>query len=379
MSVDVRTVRSGAERKAFLHFPWSIYPGRYPAWVPPLLMEERKRLDPRKNPFFEHGDVELFLAYRDGDVVGRIAAVENSLHNQVHEDRLGFFGQFECVDDEHVAAALLDRAAGWLAGRGLDGIRGPVNFSLNEESGLLVDAFDDPPAILMTYNPPYYQRLLESWGMEKAKDLWAWVGDEQGFDVERFSRLERLVARSPHDIRVRSLDMKRFEREVELVRDLYNAAWEKNWGFVPMTDAEVEHMAKGLKPVVDPDLALIGEIDGKPAGFSLSLPDINQAIARTNGRLFPFGLFKLIRGMKTIDRLRIITLGLLPEYRRSGLDALFYIETFKRGVAKGYHGESSWILEDNTLMNRALQKMGFHVYKTYRLYEKALTGSPAAG
>jgi len=341
-------------------------------------MEEKKRLDPKKNPFFEHGSVELFLAYRGGEPVGRIAAVENTLHNEIHSDRMGFFGQFECLEDEEASRALLDQAATWVRARGLTTIRGPVNFSLNEESGLLVDAFDDPPAILMTYNPPYYQQLLESWGLEKAKDLWAWVGEKKGFDQARFGRLEKLIARSPHDIRVRPLDMKNFQREVELVRDLYNQAWEANWGFVPMTDAEVDHMAKGLKPVVDPNLALIGEIDGKPAGFSLSLPDINQAIAGINGRLLPFGFLKFFMGMKKITRLRIITLGLLPEYRRSGLDALFYLETFKRGTAKGYYGESSWILEDNTLMNRSLEKMGFKVYKTYRLYDKVLTSETAS-
>jgi GNAT superfamily N-acetyltransferase len=372
VSVDVRPVRTSRDRKLFLHFPWRIYPGRYPAWVPPLLMEEKKRLSRKANPFFEHGDVELIVAYRNGEPVGRIAAVENRLHNRVHEDRLGFFGQFECVEDSDVATALLEAAAEWVAARGLDGIRGPVNFSMNEECGLLMDAYDDPPTILMTYNPPYYKDLLEGWGMTKAKDLLAWLADEETFDADRFSRLEKRVVRSDRDLRIRSLDMKNFHREVELVRDLYNEGWEKNWGFVPMTDAEVSHMAKGLKPVVDPDLVLIGEIDGEPAGFALSLPDINQAIAGINGRLLPFGLLRMLRGMKKIDRIRILTLGVLPEHRRSGLDVLLYYETFKRGTDKGYSGESSWILEDNTLMNRALEKMGFKLYKTYRLYEKAL-------
>lgn len=372
MSVVVRPVVSASERKRFLTLPWSIYPDRYPAWVPPLLMEERKRLDPEKNPFFEHGDVALFLATQEGRPVGRIAAVENTLHNEYHADLVGFFGQFECVEDQEVANALLDAAAAWLRAQGLESIRGPVNFSLNEESGLLVDNFEDPPAILMTYNPPYYQRLLETWGMSKAKDLWAWSGSKQVFNERRFRVLERVIARSPHRIEVRNLDMKNFDRDVDLIRRLYNEAWEDNWGFTPMTDAEVDHMAKGLKPVVDPDLAMIGLVDGQPAGFALSLPDVNQAIKPVNGRLFPFGILKLLRGMKRIDRIRIITLGLLPAYRRSGLDALFYFETFKRGTGKGYHGESSWILEDNTVMNRALEKMGFSLYKTYRLYEKAL-------
>ena len=337
-------------------------------------MEEKKRLDRSKNPFFEHGEVELFLAYRNGTPVGRIAAVENSLHNQVHEDRLGFFGQFECIDDPEVAHALLDRAAEWVENRGFDTIRGPVNFSMNEESGLLIEGFDDTPAILMTYNPPYYEALLEGWGLTKAKDLLAWHGGKGTFDEERFERMHRrTIERSGLDIRVRSLNMKDFDNEVRLIRDLYNAGWEKNWGFVPMTDAEVHHMAKSLRPVVDPDLAMIGEIEGEPAGFALSLPDINQALHRINGRLFPFGIFKLLLGMKKITRVRVITLGVLPEYRRSGLDALLYYQSFRRATDQGLSGESSWILEDNREMNRAQEKMGLALAKTYRLYDKALT------
>jgi hypothetical protein len=244
---------------------------------------------------------------------------------------------------------------------------------MNEESGLLVDGFEDTPAILMTYNPPYYADLLEGWGLEKVKDLLAWYNDLHGFDKDRFKLLERVIERSKYDIEVRDLDMKNFNREVELVRDLYNEAWEANWGFVPMTDAEVDHMAKGLKPVVKPELVMIGLVDGKPAGFALTLLDVNQAIQPLNGRLFPFGFLKFLKGMKTrVTRVRILTLGVLPEYRKSGLDALFYWETFSRATGQGYGGESSWILEDNKLMNRALQKMGFTLTKTYRLYEKTL-------
>jgi len=372
LSLQIHPVRSAADRREFLRLPWSIYPGSYPAWVPPLLAEEGKRLDPSRNPFFGHGAVELFLARRNGIPVGRIAAVENTLHNAHHGDRMGFFGQFECRQDPDAARGLLEAAAGWLRARGLEGMRGPVNFSLNEESGLLVDGFDDPPAILMTYNPPYYADLLEGWGLAKAKDLWAWAGDGEVFNRERFAVLDRVVARSGHDIRVRGMDMRRFPAEVDLIRRLYNEAWEDNWGFTPMTDAEVAHMARSLRPVIDPELALMGEVDGEPAGFALSLPDVNQAIRPLNGRLLPFGFIRLLRGMRRINRVRIITLGVLPRFRRSGLDALFYLETFRRAVAKGYHGESSWILEDNTLMNRALEKMGFRVYKTYRIYEREL-------
>jgi GNAT superfamily N-acetyltransferase len=230
----------------------------------------------------------------------------------------------------------------------------------------------------MTYNPPYYASLLEGWGLEKSKDLVAYEIRHDDFQQRRFDRLSRAIQRSTRDLTVRPLKMDRFQDEVNLVRNLYNAAWERNWGFVPMTDAEVDHMAKQLKPIVDPDLALIGEVDGKPAGFALALPDVNDALRHLNGRLFPFGVFKLLWYLRRVGRIRILTLGLLPEHRRSGLDAMFYIEIFRRGSRKGYRrAESSWILEDNQLMRRALEKMGSHVYKTYRLYERDL--APASG
>ncbi len=372
MSVRVKPVETRAERRAFLKFPWQIYPGSYPAWVPPLLAEERKRIDPR-NPFFTHGSVQLFLAYRDGRVVGRIAAIENTLHNEVHSDRVGFFGLFESVDDSEVAGALLDRAAEWVAARGLDRLRGPTNFSTNDECGLLVDNFADPPYVMMTYNPPYYEELLTGWGLEKAKDLLAYQVRYEDLETPRLVRIERAVKRASKDIRVRSISMKRFDEEVALVRDLYNAAWERNWGFVPMNDAEVDYMAKQLKPVVDPDLALIGEVDGQPAGFALALPDVNQAIRHANGRLFPFGLFKLLWHMRRVQGIRVITLGLKAEFRGTAMAPLFYFEMFRRGSSKGHRvAETSWVLEDNQAMRLGVEKMGGRVYKTYRLYERSL-------
>lgn len=380
MAIEVRPVRGRVGRRTFLRFPWQIYPGRFSAWVPPLLSEERRRIDPERNPFFEHGAVELYIAYRRGRPVGRIAAIENRLHNEFHNDRVGFFGLFESVRDPEVAGALLDRAAAWVRGRDLDRLRGPVNFSTNEEAGLLVQNFEDPPAILMPYNPPYYAELLEGWGLGKAKDLLAYELEHDDFRHERFRALQRVLQRSEHDLEVRSLDMKRFVEEVALIRDLYNQAWERNWGFVPMTDAEVDRMAEQLKPVVEPELALIGEVDGEAAGFALALPDINQALRHLDGRLFPLGIFKLLWYMRRIRRIRIVTLGLKPEYRRTGLDALFYLEIFQRGSRKGYRrAESSWILEENRLMWRALEKMGFHRSKTYRLYERRLEGDGGTG
>ncbi len=372
MSVEVRPVATEGERRAFLRFPWRIYRGRYPAWVPPLISEEKKRIDRRTNPFYEHGSVELFLAYRDGDMVGRIAAIENELHNEFHGEKIGFFGLFESIEDEEVAHGLLEAAGAWVRGRGLNGLRGPANFSLNEECGLLMDNFEDPPCILMTYNPPYYRELLESWGMVKARDLLAYSVRHDSLDVERLERFRRFAERARDRLNVRTLKMKEFEAEVDLVRELYNRSWERNWGFVPMTDAEVDYLAKALKPIVRPELVLFAEYKGEPVGFALALPDLNQALHHLNGRLLPFGFVKLLWYMRKIDRMRVLTLGLLEEHRRTGLDALLYIELFRRGRRVGIDvAESSWILEDNQMMKRALEKMGFERYKTYRLYERA--------
>ncbi len=373
MSIQVRPVETRGERKAFLRFPWRIYPGRYPAWVPPLLVEEKKRLDPG-NPFFAHGAAQLFLAYKNGRPAGRIAAIENELHNRVHGDKVGFFGLFEAEDDPAVAGALLDRAAEWVAGRGLDRLRGPTSLSTNDVCGLLMDNFESAPYVMMAYNPPYYVDLLEGWGLEKAKDLLAYEVRYEDFDRRRLATLERLGERSQGKLRVRSIRMDRFEEDVGLVRDLYNAAWERNWGFVPMTDEEVAYMAKQLKPVVDPELALIGESDGKPVGFALALPDVNQAIRKANGRLFPFGLFKLLWHMRRVSGIRVLTLGVLEQYRGSLLAPLLYKEIFGRGSRKGHRvAESSWILEDNQPMISGVEKMGFRRSKTYRLYERALS------
>lgn len=371
--LSVRPVESRRDLEAFVRFPWSIYEGRYPHWVPPLLSQERKRLDRRKHPFFEHGDAAYFLAFRDGRPAGRIAAIENRLHNEFHDDRVGFFGFFESVADPAVAEALVAQAADWCRARGRTMLRGPASYSVNEVYGLLVEGFDAPPTILMPYNPPYYASLLEGVGFRKAKDLLAHYGDIGSFNVERLNGvLERVLGRNSR-VRIRTVEMGRFRDEVRLIREIYNAAWERNWGFVPMTDAEMDQMARDLKPIIDPRLAFIGEVDGEPAGFALALPDVNQAIRHANGRLWPFGFVKILWHMRKIDRIRIVALGLRPEHRRTGLDGLFYRQLFLNGTAQGYTmGESSWILEDNRTMRQAVEKVGFRIYKTFRVYELGL-------
>ena len=330
-----------------------------------------------KNPFFEHGEAEYFLAERDGEMVGRIAAISNRLHNETHGDRVGFFGFFECIDDQAVADALLEAAAAWCRQHGHDVLRGPASFSVNDECGLLVDGFDTPPTLMMPHNPRYYIPLLELAGFAKAKDLWVYQGGTEEHYVpvpERLARGTDLI-RQRQGITLRSLNMKDFQGEVERIKELYNAAWEKNWGFVPMTEHEIDHLAEQFKPVVIPELVPMAEKDGKLIGFGIALPDLNVVFRRhRSGRLFPMILDLLWSlKMKRIRRARILLLGVHPEYRGKGIDAMLYHWIWtKSGERRIYWGEAGWILEDNPAMNAGLEKMTFRVYKTYRLYDRSI-------
>ena len=383
--IQISVVREERDLDAFIRFPWTLYRND-PHWVPPLISDVKKLLDRKHHPFHQHAEVEYFLARRrgargghEGEVVGRIAAIVNHAHNEFHEEKTGFFGFFETIDDESVAALLLQAAADWLSAREMERMRGPASFSSNEEFGLLVDGFDSGPMVMMTYNPEYYIRLLERHGLTPAKDLVAYYMTDETIPERLLKLLQRVEDRA--QITVRPLDKKRFDQEVELIRDIYNSAWERNWGFVPMTNAEIDHMAKELKPVVDPDLVAFAEKDGKTIGFALALPDLNQALRRANGKLWPFGLVKMLLEMKVrkIRRIRVLTLGVLAEYRKLGADVLLYSHLYRRGTAKGYRaGEFSWILEDNMPMRRALEQIGASVYKTYRIYEQPLGAGAGA-
>lgn len=328
-----------------------------------------------KNPFFEHAEAEYFLAERDGAVVGRIAAIHNRLHNETHHDRVGFFGFFECVDDQAVAAALLDAAAAWLRARGRDVMRGPMNFSTNDEfssPGVLIEGFDTPPVVMMSHNPRYYGRLMDAAGMEKAKDLVAyWIPDR--IPERLHNAMRRLAQRA--EVTIRPVRMKELRAEVGRVQEVYNAAWSRNWGFVPMTEAEFNHMAREIRPVVDPDFVLLAETaDGEPVGFLLALPDLNQAFRHLpDGKLFPFGVFKFLWHKRKVRTARILTLGLKPGWQHLGLGAVMYTRLLEIGIAKGYKGaEGSWILEDNHEMCTALEKLGADLYKRYRVYDRSL-------
>ncbi len=369
--LTVVPARQRSARARFIALPWDIYQDD-DAWVPPLRSDVRKLMDP-SHPFHQHADVEFYLALDgDGRAVGRIAAVVNRLYNEFHESRTGFIGLFESVDDTAVASALLETASDWLRERGMTEAMGPFNLSTNDElysPGILLDSFDRPPVLMMAHNPPYYRRLFEEAGWEKRKDLLSyWLEGEAGPPERLVKGMRRLVDRVDGLV-VRQLRLKELDREVERIKEVYNSAWERNWGFTPFTDAEIEHLASDLKPIVDERYALIAEVHGEPVGFALALPDYNQALRHVNGRLFPLGIFKLLWYRRKIDRLRVLTLGLKPEYQRKGIDALFYLKMYENGIAAGLNkGEASWILEDNWGMRRGLERMGGYVYKTYRVY-----------
>jgi GNAT superfamily N-acetyltransferase len=351
--------------------------------VPPLISERREFLDRTKNPFFQHGRAEYFLARRDGNVVGTIGAFTNDRYNEFQRVNTGFFGFFEVLDDPEAARALLVTAEAWARQAGHKTILGPAQFSTNDEVGLLVDGFDDPPRILMTYNPRRYADYLEAAGYKKAMDLWAYetsmsrFKDGGGLPPKLLRVAEKVRQRGK--LHVRRLDMKDFDQEVERVKKVYNRSWERNWGFVPMTDPEFEHMGKQLKTIIDPELVVIVEADGEIVGFGLTLPDLSEPLRLAYPRPgFPEALTMLRllwhwKVRRRVQWIRVFALGVLPEYRGQGVDALMYLETAKSALRRGYQrAEMSWILENNMMMNRGIRFMGGEVYKTYRMYEKRL-------
>jgi GNAT superfamily N-acetyltransferase len=369
--VSIHPVRTKRDERRFIKFQWKVYE-RYPNWVPPLLMDRRKLIDRKNNPFYTHARMEMFLAERNGVSVGRIAAIINDNHNKEHNENIGFFGFFECLDDQTIANALFDAARDWLRARGVTAMRGPASPSVNDEYGLLIEGFDEPPAILMCYNPPYYQKLLEQYGFVKAKDLYAYYLNSSKVFTDKLNRVTEIVKKKTGVV-VRSLDMKRFVDEVKLLRELYNKGWSKNWGEVPMTEEEFNYVAKDLKPIVDPELVIIAEIKGKPVGFGLTLPDYNRVLkGNKNGWLIP-ALIRMMLFKKRIDFSRVIILGVLPEYLNSGIGGVLFFETGARSVKQGYpHGEASWVLEDNVMMIRGAELMQGEKWKTYRVYDYVL-------
>jgi GNAT superfamily N-acetyltransferase len=370
----VREIPEGASLRDFVELSWTVNAAD-PCWVPPLRMALEPVLDRGRHPFHRHAEVAYFLAERGGGPVGRIAACVNRQYNDFQGEAQGTFGFFECLRDPEAAAALLDAAAAWLRTRGMRVMRGPFNFSTNDEfssPGILIEGFDTPPAVMMSHNPRYYAPLLEGAGLAKAKDLLAYWIDGSRVPERLRDAMERLTSRA--GVTVRSLRMRDLKAEVARIQEIYNAAWSRNWGFVPMTAAEFEHLSRELRPVVEPRFVLLAEKDGEPIGFLLALPDLNQALRHVrDGRLFPLGILRFLWHRRRIDVARILTLGLKPGYQHLGIGAALYTRLLHVGREVGYRAaEGSWILEDNHEMCAALEKIGAVVSKRYRVYERPL-------
>ena len=368
--ISIFKIESNKDYKRFVDFPHSLYEADA-NYVPELHIAVREILNPKKNPFFKHSKASFFLAEIEGKIVGRIAAIRNNNYNDFHNCNIGFFGFFDVIDNFEVAKTLLDQAVDWCKAEGLDAVLGPTNLTTNDTSGILVEGFDRPPIVQMTYNKPYYDRLVKQYGFVKDMDLFAYwlptdkVNDKSLRLSERIQ--ERLAKRG---ISFRNIDVKNFKKEVATIKGVYSRAWENNWGFVPPTPEEFDHIAEGLKMVVDPKFGYVAEQNGEMIGFALGLPDINEIlIDNKRGRLFPTGIFKLLMGKSKVKKVRIILLGVVEEHRKAGIEAVFFGNFIKAAKENGLlGGEASWVLDSNEMMKAAAEKMNGEKYKTYRIY-----------
>ena len=369
--IRVQRVENKKDLKTFVTLPFALYSGD-PHWVPPLLKDEYQMFRPDRNPFYAHAEVALFLAYRGTVPCGRIAAVINHRHNEFHHEKTAFFGFYEAEYEEEISFALFAAACDFARENKMTLLRGPMNFSTNETCGMLVDGFERDPVVMMPYNPAFYPRRVEDFGMKKAMDLYSYLYDGEDPHTQRILRLARAVA-SRHSYGLRPITKKNVFRILDDFKDVYNRSWEKNWGFVPMTPAEMDHLAVQLKDVLEPGLAFL-LLDGEtPIGASVSLPDINHVLKALNGRVTLRGLFRAKKAFDGINTVRTLIMGVAPQYRKRGLELLLIAETIRQGMKKGYRfADLGWILEDNELMNRELENMGAKIYKRYRVYEMAI-------
>jgi len=366
--IHLEQVSTQQDLSTFIRFPWDLYKNdRH--WIPPLLKDQFSKFGPT-HPFHSHAEMVLFLAKKNGQVVGRIAGIIDRHYIEFHQENLGFFGFFESIRDPEVADLLLSNVHGWLKGHGMEKMAGPMNPSTNDECALLVDGFDSSPVLMMPYNPPYYASLLEGFGLKKAMDLYAYFLSETSSSRERLFRItERILKKEPR-LRVRPINLRHFDDELRIVKDIYNNAWSKNWGFVPLTEEEIDFTAKTLKPLVVADLVLFAYKGDEPIGFSVALPDYNQVLRRLNGKLGLLGLLKFLYYSRKIHTVRVMLLGVKHSFQKKGVEGLLYYESFKRGPAKGYlQAECSWVLESNVLMQHGLEGLGGKRYKTYRIYK----------
>jgi hypothetical protein len=370
-AITIQPVVTKKDSERFVKFQWEIYKD-IPEWVPPLLMDRRKLMDKVKNPFYTHARAEFWLAMRDGKIVGRIGAIVNDNHNKEHNENVGFFGFFECINDQAVADILFKTAEDWLRKQKVTAVLGPASPSVNDEYGLLIDGFQHSPVFLMSYNPKYYMTLIDKAGYGKTKDLYAYLmRKETVFDPKLVRVAEALKKRE--GLTIRTLNMNDYSGEAKRIRDLFNRAWVYNWGAVPMTEAEFDGMAKDMKPIVIPEVVIFAEYKGEPIGFALALPDLNVAFKKNKGGGLIGGLYRMMTMKKQIKTLRIIVLGVVREKRASGAGTVLFYEISKRGIEAGYpFGEAGWILEDNVMMNRGAEIMHGDRYKTYRIYRKEL-------
>jgi hypothetical protein len=377
-SVTIRTARGARPLKRFVDLPYQLHAGT--PWVPPLKLERHAFLNRRLNPYFKHGEAEYFLAWRDGRVVGRVSAQIDHAFNEYHESRWGMFGFLEMEDDAEVAGALLDAAATWLTARGCERMVGPMDFSMNEESGVLIEGYERAPLIRQPWHPPYYQRLCEGAGLEKAMDLYSWhldISDREEMLPILFELDER--ARNEHGVKIRRMSRRRLREEMDRFAEIYNAAWSENWGFVPYSKEDLDTYAIDMQLAFSRDWFMVAEKDGETIAVAITLPDLNQVLAKMKGRLLPLGWWHFLNRNRICDQVRVGFLGVKPEYQHTGVAASLYVEHFDTAArARQKHGEAGWILETNEAMNRGLEAMSAEIVKKYRLYERLLDGADPA-
>jgi GNAT superfamily N-acetyltransferase len=372
--IEISKVTSRAERNAFIKFPWRIYKNDR-AWVPPLIIERKAFLNRNKHPFYQHGDAALFLARRQGEIVGRIMASDDPNYNALHQTEVGCFGLFDCIDDRDAASALFAAASNWLRARGRNEMLGPIDYSTNYVCGLLIEGFRHPPTLLTAHNPPYYRELIEGCGFGKVKDWYAWWFSEFPGPAQR---LRKIAAARAAKLRVsiQPIDLRNMSAEAQRIRTIYNQAWQKNWGFVPFTEAEAEHLTKEMKPLLLQQGILLAEIGDEPVGFVIAVPDINVALRQISGRLtrfgLPIGLIKLLYYRRKIRTGRLIALGVVEKYRRAGIAEMLVLQLMDEAIKRGFNAELSMTLEDNFMINRFIEALGASKYKTYRIYGRSL-------